>query len=1824
MDIKNDRLSCPKRKGVSSKGLMKKILSVLLAAVLTSTMCLTGLAAETESGPEDASQVTDSVSEEAEVVEFDVQTSDAAENDVSGTGETDESGTEALEKEEEPEILSEEQEENEVISDEILLIPDAAGPASSAEAGEKRSASVSEWLSDYTFTADEDTITLTAYTGSETDITVPGSAVVDGTEYTRILISAGLWPDAVRLAFEDGVEFPSNADSLFAGMSALTEIDVSNIDTSNVTSMQGIFMNCASLSSLDLSGFVTRKVTNFKEAFMGCSSLTYLDISGFYMWNVKKYPESFIEGCNLLETIKVPADFGYYIELPSTFRGADNIFYGQFPTEAPESMTLTAVSSSDWLKGYTFSVSGSRIILKDYIGSETEVVIPGSAVVDGTEYSSVQIKTDLWWPVSLKFGSGVILPENSSYLFGELYPVESIDLSKADTSNVKDMSQMFFECECLTDLDLSGFDTAKVTDMSGMFEYCGVKNLDLGGFNTSNVTDMSYMFYGLNLQRLDLSAFDTSNVTNISHMFAYCTKLTNLDISGFDLSNLSENGFSGVFDRCEALEEIKVPAGIPESVNIGLPSAFEDSDGNLYTSLPTGLSESITLTAFNGTTWQSEYTYDVSDDMITLKTYKGTDTEIIVPGSAVIHGKTYKVRISKQLWPNAVSLTLEKGVILPDDCSKLFYNMSDLQSIDLSNVDTSNVTNMQSMFEFCFVLQNLDLSSFDTSNVTDMHGMFLMCDHLQNLDLSSFDTSNVINMNVMFGFCGSLQNLDLSSFDTSKVTDMGSMFGFCQSLKNVDLGSFDTSNVSNMSSMFSKCSELVNLDLSSFDTRNVSDMSSMFFNCSDLANLDLRNFDFSSVTDTEGFLSSCFSLTSLTVPAGLNEVSIKLPTALADAEGNIYSEFPLGLSESTVLTLPVYSDWLKDYRFILEDNHILLKRYMGSEKNITVPCSGEIQGTVYQGVNIGQGIWSNTDIESLVFEEGVTVSGTGSSLFKDLKKLKSIDLSGLDTTNVTDMSAMFQNCQNLESLDSSGFDTTNVTSMAQMFENCQNLRGLDVSSFDTSNVEDMNRMFSSCSSLTSLDVSSFDTSNVSNMEGMFSWCSSLTSLDVSGFDTSNVEYMGGMFGSCENLTQIDLKGFNTSKVTEMGGMFNGCSNLEKLDLSSFDTSSVSTFDFMFNKCSSLETLDLSSFDFSNVEEKWELPILDGCRNLIAIYSPIGLEQEIALPAIYTGSDGASYKILPLNMNRSITLTWSDTFEGASGGSVSTPDGRMTIISGPDSVNIPSDTETTFSIWDNSDLMGEVYTYQWQYTGAKGTSWHNFAGVNGASLTKTVKKSWDGWKIRCLVTNENGDKLSSRIAKITIVDAVIITDQPADVEAMAGSTVEFSITAESFDGSPLTYQWQYQGASAATWNNFVNANNSSVSKTLQKSWNGWKIRCVVTDQSGRSKASDSAVISIAPDPITIIQQPESAEVPADTGVTFSVAAESSRGEALSYQWQYQGASSSKWNSFAGENTPSMTKTVRNSWNGWKVRCIVTDTSGNSAVSEAAVITITEDPVRITSQPESVTTQAKKDVTFTVGAESLTGESLSYQWQYQGASSTKWNNFANAVNASMTKTIQSSWNGWKVRCIVTDTSGNSAVSEAAVITITEDPVRITSQPESVTTQAKKDVTFTVGAESLTGESLSYQWQYQGASSTKWNNFANAVNASMTKTIQSSWNGWKVRCIVTDTSGNSAVSEAAVITITEDPVRITSQPESVTTQAKKNVTFNVKAESATGEILSYQWQYQGASSTKWNNFANATASSMTKTVQSSWNGWKVRCVVTDGSGDSVISDKALITVE
>ena len=160
---------------------------------------------------------------------------------------------------------------------------------------------------------------------------------------------------------------------------------------------------------------------------------------------------------------------------------------------------------------------------------------------DNTEMYTLYIQSE----------SGVKANPDSSDLFGGFKKLKTIEgLKYFDTSNVKSMASMFFNCLSMEVIDLTDFDTSNVTDMSSMFRFgvgygvgssASLREIKgLEDFDTSKVTNMDRMFDGSSIVNFEgVEYFNTSNLKTMVSMFSH-TGVTKLDLSNWDTSNLRD------------------------------------------------------------------------------------------------------------------------------------------------------------------------------------------------------------------------------------------------------------------------------------------------------------------------------------------------------------------------------------------------------------------------------------------------------------------------------------------------------------------------------------------------------------------------------------------------------------------------------------------------------------------------------------------------------------------------------------------------------------------------------------------------------------------------------------------------------------------------------------------------------------------------------------------------------------------------------------------------------------------------------------------------------------------------------------------------------------------------------------------------------------------------------------------------------------------------------------------------------------------------------------------------------------------------------------
>lgn len=453
------------------------------------------------------------------------------------------------------------------------------------------------------------------------------------------------------------------------------------------------------------------------------------------------------------------------------------------------------------------------------------------------------------------------------------------------------------------------------------------------------------------------------------------------------------------------------------------------------------------------------------------------------------------------------------------DCSWWFSGFRGLTTIThLEYLNTSQVTNMQCMFQNCESLEALDLSTFNTENVTNMYGMFQSCTSLKSLNLSSFNTSKVKQMGYMFKNCESLTALDLSCFNTENVKDYEYMFHSCKSLTALDLSSFNSKEILNTSLMFTGCIALKTLDLSSFDTSKTTDMPSMFSECSALETIYASSaFTTDNVTNDFSMFSNCTKLKNF-------DLSNSGKTHAHIGEGGYFTVAPA---------------WV---------------RFDAATGTLTFQCSSaktDADTDFFLNEAREKPGWYGTksaDIKTVVFKRNFRDARptTCSLWFGSCTNLTSIEgLENLNTSDVTSMDYMFYMCKQLRALDLSGFNTEKVENMQDMFSNCKNLETLNLSSFKTNNLTNMSEMFLECNKIAQLDLSGFNTSGVKALDLVFKNCYALEALDLSSFDTKWVTDMSSLFEYCQSLKTIYVSDrFSTFKVKNSTNMFRSCNNLK--------------------------------------------------------------------------------------------------------------------------------------------------------------------------------------------------------------------------------------------------------------------------------------------------------------------------------------------------------------------------------------------------------------------------------------------------------------------------------------------------------------------------------------------------------------------------------------------------------------------------------------------------------------------------------------------------------
>ena len=400
-----------------------------------------------------------------------------------------------------------------------------------------------------------------------------------------------------------------------------------------------------------------------------------------------------------------------------------------------------------------------------------------------------------------------------------------------NTSSVTYMQSMFFNTGTFNQdiskqevtvngLTYTAWDTSSVTNMRTMFRQAAAFNQDIGSWNTSSVTTMVQMFFGATAFNQIIFSWNTSSVTDMQSMFENAVAF-NQNISYWCVTNISSepSKFSynsplignnkPVWGTCPVMPAANDDFGNPYLIiaSNGVIEAADSTvagvsyllDGEIYIVV-----DDAGLTAAIGA--------NITNNIVTTKI---TDMSNLFQNNTTFNDDisnwdTSNVTNMREMFMGATAFNQDIGSWDVSSVNDMGYMFDSANSFNqnLSNWNTISVTNMSYMFAANDVFNNNSAPlTFNTSSVTDMQSMFYGTNTF-NQDISeqevtvngvtytAWDTSNVTNMRTMFWLATAF-NQNIGNWNTPSVTTMHRMFANTSNF-NQDISSWNTSSVTNV------------------------------------------------------------------------------------------------------------------------------------------------------------------------------------------------------------------------------------------------------------------------------------------------------------------------------------------------------------------------------------------------------------------------------------------------------------------------------------------------------------------------------------------------------------------------------------------------------------------------------------------------------------------------------------------------------------------------------------------------------------------------------------------------------------------------------------------------------------------------------------------------------------------------------------------------------------------------------------------------------------------------------------------------------------------
>ena len=619
----------------------------------------------------------------------------------------------------------------------------------------------------------------------------------------------------------------TDMSSLFYNLTSFNQ-DISNWDVGNVTDMSGMFQNASSFNQ-DISNWDVGNVTFISGMFYGATSFNQ-DINNWNVGNVTSMNHMF-EGATSFNQNISNWDVSNVLYMQSMFNNATS-----FNQDISNWSVGNVTNMGQMFRGTT---NFNQDIGNWNVGNVTNMnqMFYGATNFTNQNLSSWNISNvDMHFDFFEEAGSGNIEP---------IWPITLIQLSdmiengedvtQVNTSQIADMSYLF-DGRTSFNQNISNWDVSNVTNMTSMFNNTIFFNQDISNWNVGNVTNMKFMFSQATSFNQDISIWDVGNVTDMNNMFNNATNF-NQDISNWDVSIVTtmELMFSAATSFNQELGSWDVGNVTNMRFMFSQATSFNQDISNWNVSNVTNMG-SMFFNAANFTN-QDLSNWNVSNVNDYDNFFDGAGLDNIEPFLVLT-----KIQLLEMIHNGEDVTQVDTSHIT--DMSSLFENLTSFNQ-DISNWDVGNVKNMRYMFRGATSF-NQDISTWGVGNVTNMIGMFERATSF-NQDISNWDVGNVNSMIGMFASATSF-NQDISNWDVGNVIDIGGMFHDATSF-NQDISNWNVSNVSYIDYMFGDATSF-NQDISNWNVSNVLHMQSMFENATSF-NQDISNWDVANVENMD-------------------------------------------------------------------------------------------------------------------------------------------------------------------------------------------------------------------------------------------------------------------------------------------------------------------------------------------------------------------------------------------------------------------------------------------------------------------------------------------------------------------------------------------------------------------------------------------------------------------------------------------------------------------------------------------------------------------------------------------------------------------------------------------------------------------------------------------------------------------------------------------------------------------------------------------------------------------------------------------------------------